>query len=169
MSFLTDIVSTKIQKKNFSWHMAHVRHTTLPVRYSLFLSDCWTVFYIIFYLSLHLKLGRWACISQRQSASPVSESAVMENKQQQEGRSRGGEKRRNDNNYIFFQASVKWQPRNWVPWWSISLHLYNSPGRHGPLWTILQWWKPRQKASNKLPKVTQGLKGQTEMQGMLWL
>lgn len=103
MSFLTDTVSTKIQKKDFSWHMAHVGHTALPVRYSLFRSDCWTVFHLILYLNLHLKLGRWACISQRQSASHVSESAVMENKQQQEGRSRGGEKRRNDNNYIFFK------------------------------------------------------------------
>lgn len=112
LSFLTgSALGTRIQKKDFSWHTAHVGHTALPVRQSLFHSDCWTVFHQILYLNLHLKLGRWACVSQRQSASHVSESAVMENKQQQEERSRGGKKREEMTTTIFFfQASVKWQP-----------------------------------------------------------
>lgn len=104
MFFLTDsAVGTKIQRKDCSWHMAHVGHKALPVRQSLFCSDCWTVSHLILYLNLRLKLGKWACIFQRQSASRASETAIMEHTQQQEGRSRGGEKRRNDNNYIFFK------------------------------------------------------------------
>lgn len=105
-------VGPKIQRKDFYWHMAHMGHTALPVRQSLVLSDCWTVSHLILSLNLHLKLGRWACIWQRQSASCASESAIMEHKQLQERRSGGGEKRRHNNSYIFLQASVKWQPRN---------------------------------------------------------